>query len=133
MTELEAWQAAYPQIRERGALVVAISPQLPRQNDFTVQQHHLTFPVLSDAGSAVAALFGITYMVSPAMQAHYRSILINIPFTNGTQTAADGTDTTWRLPLPATFVIAQEGKVLFAEAHADHRVRPDPQDVLAAL
>ena len=75
MTELEAWQAMYPVVREHGALVVAISPQLPRQNDFTVQQHNLTFPVLSDAGSAVAALFGITYMVTPAMQQHYRSIL----------------------------------------------------------
>ena len=101
---------------------------MPRQNDFTVQQHRLTFPVLSDAGSAVAALFGITYMVSPAMQAHYRSILINIPFVNG-----DQGDNTWRLPLPGTFVIAQSGTILFAEAHADHRVRPDPTDVLAAL
>jgi peroxiredoxin len=128
MTELEAWQAQYPIIRERGALVVAISPQLPRQNDFTVQQHNLTFPVLSDAGSTVAAQFGITYMVSPEMQAHYRSILINIPFVNG-----DQGENTWRLPLPATFVIAPSGKILFAEAHADHRVRPDPMDVLAAL
>jgi hypothetical protein len=77
---------------------------MPRQNDFTVQQHNLTFPVLSDAGSAVAALFGITYMVTPEMQAHYRSILINIPFVNG-----DHGENTWRLPLPATFVIAQSG------------------------
>ena len=36
MTELEAWQTLYPRVREAGALVVAISPQLPRQNDFTV-------------------------------------------------------------------------------------------------
>ncbi len=101
MTELEAWQAFYPQVREAGALVVAISPQLPRQNDFTVQQHNLTFPILSDAGAAVAALFGVTYRVTPEMQAHYRSILINIPFVNG-----DHGENTWRLPLPATFVIA---------------------------
>ena len=128
MTELEAWQNFYPQVREAGALVVAISPQMPRQNDFTVQQHNLTFPVLSDAGAAVAALFGVTYMVTPAMQAHYRSILINIPFVNG-----DHGENTWRLPLPATFVIGQSGNVLFAEAHADHRVRPDPADVLSSL
>ena len=136
MTELEAWQSAQETMKERrsqdagerGPLIVAISPQMPRQNDFTVQQHNLTFPVLSDAGSAVAALFGITYMVTPQMQQHYRSILINIPFVNG-----DQGENTWRLPLPATFVIAQDGTILFAEAHADHRVRPDPMDVLAAL
>jgi peroxiredoxin len=125
MTELEAWQELYPTVRERGALLIAISPQLPRQNDFTVQQHNLTFPILSDAGARLADAFGITYTVSEVMQRHYRSILVNIPFVNG--------DQSWRLPLPATFVISRSGQILFSEAHADHRVRPDPMDVLAAL
>jgi peroxiredoxin len=133
MTELEAWQAAFPAVRERGALLVAISPQLPRQNDFTVQQHRLTFPILTDTGAALATQFGVAYSVPEAMQQHYRSILINIPFINGTHRTSDGADTTWRLPLPATFVISRENRVLFAEAHADHRVRPDPEEVLAAL
>ena len=133
MTELEAWQSAFPAVRDRGALLVAISPQLPRQNDFTVQHHDLTFPILSDAGSHLAASFGITYIVPEPLRLHYRSILVNIPFING--------DDTWRLPLPATFVIKPHrdaagnisGRILFAEAHADHRVRADPKDVLAVL
>ena len=133
MTELEAWQQLYPAVRERGALLIAISPQLVRQNDFAVQHHRLTFPILTDPGATLAAQFGIAYTVSEPMQRHYRSILINIPFINGTQRSPDGADTTWRLPLPATFVIAQSGAILFAEDHADHRVRPDPQDVLAVL
>jgi peroxiredoxin len=132
VTELEAWQAAFPRVRERGALLVAISPQLPRQNDFTVQHHSLTFPVLSDAGCRVAEMFGIAYAVPERMQRHLRSILINIPFVHG-----DQGDATWRLPLPATFVLKPDahGKatVAFAEAHADYRVRPDPADVLAAI
>ena len=132
MAELEAWQAAFPQVRERGALLIAISPQLPRQNDFTVQQHGLTFPVLSDAGCRVAEMFGIGYTVPERMRLHLRSILINIPFIHGDQGEA-----TWRLPLPATFVLkpgaSGEATIAFAEAHADHRVRPDPADVLAAL
>ncbi len=132
MTELEAWQAAFPQVRERGALLVGISPQLQRQNDFTLQQHSLTFPILSDAGCRVADMFGIAYTVPEGMRAHLRSILINIPFIHGEQG-----DATWRLPLPATFVLkpGTDGRasVAFAEAHADHRVRPDPADVLATL
>jgi peroxiredoxin len=54
--------------------------------------------------------------------------MINLPFIHG-----DQGDSTWRLPLPATFVISRSNKILFAEAHADHRVRPDPRDVLAVL
>ena len=128
MTQLEAWQAAFPAVREKGALLVAISPQLPRQNDFTAQHHNLTFPLLTDAGSVLADAFHVAYTVPEPMQQHYRSIMINIPFING-----DQGPNTWRLPIPATFVIAPSGKITFAEAHADHRVRPDPKDVLATL
>jgi peroxiredoxin len=136
MTQLEAWQAAYPAVREHGALLVGISPQLPRQNDFTVQHHNLTFPLLSDAGSHLANAFRVAYTVPEPMQQHYRSIMINIPFING-----DQGPNTWRLPIPATFVIKPTrdaantvtGTIAYAEAHADHRVRPDPQDVLATL
>ncbi|WP_263379987.1 peroxiredoxin-like family protein [Granulicella paludicola] len=128
MTELETWQSLYPTLRERGALFVAISPQMLRQNDFTVQQHNLTFPVLSDPGAHVAASFGAAYSVTDKMRSHYRSILINIPFLHGDQ----GADT-WQLPIAATFVVSREGKVLYSEAHADHRVRPEPQEILAVL
>jgi hypothetical protein len=89
--------------------------------------------VLSDPGSQVATQFCVAYTVPPPMRAHYRGILINIPFINGTQTSDPNGDATWRLPLPATFVVKPSGEIVFAEAHADHRVRPEPQDVLAAL
>jgi peroxiredoxin len=49
--------------------------------------------------------------------------MVNIPFVNG--------DESWRLPLPATYVIACDGRVAFAEAHADFRVRPEPEEVLS--
>ncbi len=128
MTQLEAWQAAFSQVRAHGALLVAISPQLPRQNDFAVQHHGLTYPLLSDAGCRIADAFRVAYAVPEPLQEHYRSIMINLPFIHGDQ----GADT-WRLPVPATFVIAPSGRILFAEAHADHRVRPDPYDVLTVL
>jgi peroxiredoxin len=42
-------------------------------------------------------------------------------------------DASWRLPLPATYVLAQDASVLYARAYADFRVRPEPAEVLAAL
>jgi peroxiredoxin len=123
-TELETWRDLYGQIRERGVLLVAISPQVERQNDFMANQHGLPFPVVSDAGNKVAAQFGLVYKVPEEMQSYYRSILVNIPFVNG--------DESWTLPLPATYVVGRDRKILFAEAHADVRVRPEPDEVLAA-
>ena len=128
MTELGEWQRLYTQVRRRGALLVAISPQQPRQNGFTADQHHLTFPLLADAGNRVASSFGLTWTVPPKLQQHFRSILVNIPHTNG--------DASWQLPLPGTFVLrgsASEASVVWAEAYADHRVRPEPSRVLDFL
>ena len=125
VTELESWRDLYTSVRKRGALLVGISPQTVRQNDFTAVQHGLAFPVLTDAGCLVADQFGLAYSVALGQQQYYRSILVNIPLVNG--------DASWRLPLPATYILAQDGTVLYAGAHADFRVRPEPLGVLDAL
>ena len=133
ITELETWRELQPEIRRRGALFIAISPQTPRQNDFTLQQHALTFPLLSDPGAAVAAQFGIAYPIPPHHRRYYQSILVNIPFNNAGLSYHNATEESWHLPLPAVFVIKQDGTIAFSEAHADFRVRPEPAAVLAAL
>ncbi len=125
VNELEAWAGFYDQVRARHGLLVAVSPQTARHNDFTVTQHGLPFPVLADARAAIAEQFGLVYTVPDYLQRYYRSILVNIPSVNG--------EPSYRLPLPATYVIAQDGTVLFASASADFRVRPEPADALAAL
>ena len=125
MTEMETWRDLYAQIRAAGALLVAISPQTQRQSDFTGQQHNLPFPLLHDAGSALAAQFGLVYTVPEYHQRYLRSILVNLPFLNG--------ESSWTLPMPATFLLDASGTVRFAEAHADFRVRPEPSSVLDAL
>lgn len=133
VTELEAWQRLLPELRHpahgRPALLVAISPQTQRQNAFTAGAHAkpegFTFPILSDPGAQVAAKFGIHYTVPERDRAWYRSMLVNIPLLHG----ADD----WTLPLPATFVLSPEAKVVYASGRADHRVRPDPTEAIRAL
>jgi peroxiredoxin len=124
-TELEAWRDLYPIVRERKALLVAISPQTIRQSDFMQGQHSIPFPLLFDEGCKVGEQFGLAYTIPPFHQQHYRSVLVNLPFVNG--------DQSWNLILPATYVIDRDATVLFAEAHADFRVRPEPEDVLRHL
>jgi peroxiredoxin len=87
--------------------------------------HGLPFPVLTDPGNALAEKFGLAWTVPEYLREYYLSILVNIPYVNG--------EKSWRLPLPATYVIGKDRKVLFAEAHADFRVRPEPEEALAAV
>jgi peroxiredoxin len=124
-TELEAWRNRYDELRANGALLAAISPQSVRQNDFMAQQYELPFPVLSDPGCKVAEQFGLAWQVPELLQEQYRSVLVNLPYING--------DESWLLPLPATYLLDSAGRVVLAEAHADFRVRPEPDEVLAAV
>ena len=120
VTELEAWRELHPRLREAGALLVAVSPQTVRQSDFMVGQHMLPFPILSDPACTVAEKFRLAYTVPDFYREYFKSILVNIPFVNG--------DMSWRMILPATYVISPTGRVVFAEAHADFRVRPEPEE-----
>jgi peroxiredoxin len=133
ITELEAWRELQPELRRRNALFVAISPQTTRQNNFTRQQHNLPYPLLSDPNAAIAEKFGIAHTIPPEQRRYFQSILINIPFNNAGLSYHNATEASWRLPLPAVYVINRANILVFAEAHADFRVRPEPADVLAAL
>ena len=133
VTELERWRDLHDEVRSLGAFLVAISPQTPRQNDFTLQQHGLPFPILSDAGAELAERFGIAYSVPVEHRRYYEGILVNIPFVNSGGTYKTASEESWRLPLPAVFVVRQDGTIAFSEAHADFRVRPEPSEAMEAL
>lgn len=134
ITELERWRDLYPELRRRGALLVAISPQTRRQNDFAAQQHGLPFPLLSDPGARVATEFGLAHNIAGAARSYYRSILVNIPFANSGLSYDKAPDSAWNLPLPGLFLLRQgTGEILFSEAYADARVRPEPADLMALL
>lgn len=132
-TELERWRDVHAEVRGMGALFVAVSPQTRRQNDFMLQEHSLPFPILTDEGAAVAEQFGVGYAVPETHRAYYKGILANIPFVNSGLMYKDAPESSWRLPIPAVFVIRQDGTIAYSEGHADFRVRPEPADVLNAL
>ncbi len=115
----EAWRELQPELRRRNALFVAISPQTTRQNNFTLQQHSLRYPLLADPNAAIAEKFGIAYTIPPEHRRYFQSILINIPFNNAGLSYHNSTEASWRLPLPAVFVINRTNTITFAEAHAD--------------
>jgi len=133
VTELERWRDLHADLRHRGAFLLAISPQTKRQNDFTLQQHSLPFPILSDPGAEIARAYGLAHVIPQPQRNYYRSILVNIPFANAGLTYDTATEASWTLPLPATFLVKQDGTIAFAEAHADFHVRPEPADIFAAL
>jgi len=123
MSSIGAQLAA--KIAAAGATLVAVSPQTEKQAFFMHDQHKLAFPLLVDAGNQLARQLGLVYQVPKEQQSLYSRTFINLPFANG--------DSSWELPIPATFVIDRDGTILLASADEDYTNRPEPMEVLSAL
>lgn len=123
--QLEAMKAIYLQLQRLGALLVAISPQTVHQSYLMADQHRLRFPLLSDTGNKVAREFGLVYRVPPYQQEIYQRAFVNLPFANA--------ESSWELPIPATYVIDQDSTILYAAANPDYTERPEPNEILRIL
>jgi peroxiredoxin len=123
--ELQALQAALPEFKTLGASLVAISPQTSVNSRKSVRQNALDFPILSDTHNDVAAAFGLRFDLPDYLVDLYKSLKNDLPSFNG--------DASWTLPMPARYVIAPDGMILYAEVNPDYTRRPEPEDMLPAL
>jgi peroxiredoxin len=124
--DLEALEAAHSEITNAGATLIAISPQLPVNSRKSIRQNGVTFPMLFDPGNDVAAAFGLRYTLPDYLIDLYKNAFKNdLEQVNG--------DPSWTLPMPARYVIGEDGVIRYAEVSPDYTNRPDPSEILAVL
>ena len=125
LMELRALQGALSGIRDRGAEVLAISPEINERVDDLRTRESLGFPVLCDANNAVARRFGIVHDLPESLQRLYLKWGYSLPEFNGIDR--------WELPLPATYVIDTGRRVRAAVVEKDPTRRMDIKDILSVL
>lgn len=113
------------EIKSAGANLIAISPELPDKSLTTKEKNNLEFEVLSDSGNKVAKKFGIVFQLPKNLQEIYKQFGIDLIATNG--------DSSFELPLAATFIIGQDGKILYRFVDTDYKKRMDPEEILKQL
>lgn len=123
--ELKALQARLPEIEDLGATMVAISPSNPDHSASAAGKNEVTFDVLSDSGNRVARQFGLVFTLAEEVRPIYDKFGVDMPEHNG--------DDTFELPIPATYVIGTDGKIIKAFADANYIARLEPEEVVAAL
>jgi|SRR5215467_1025979 len=123
--QMEAMNAIAPEIQAAGATLMAITPQIQKQAYFMHDQHKFRFPLLVDAHNDVARQFGLVYRVPDEQQVIYRRTFVNLPLVNG--------DESWELPIPATYALDRDGRILFTSVNEDYMKRPEPREVLRAI
>lgn len=123
--QLRAYQRILPEIRELGGQLVAVSPEPQDASLSTAEKNALEFEVLSDVDVTAARSFRLLFDLSERLKQTYIGMDKDLSVMN-----ADGQ---WHLPIPATYVIAQDGRVELAFVDPEYRHRLEPSDILAAL
>jgi len=81
--------------------------------------------MLRDAGNAVAEKYGLVFTLPDDLRKIYLGFGIDLARGNG--------DGTWRLPIPARFVINRRGVIRAADADPDYTRRPEPARTVEIL
>ena len=118
-------QRELEKIKAKGASLVAISPMLPDGTQYLATKRCLEFPVCSDLGNSVAKEFNITFEVMPEVRDTMTKWGEHLPAING--------DETWEIPLPATYVIHQNGDIIWHFIDDDPGIRAEMDDIVAAI
>lgn len=112
-------------IKSLGAELVAISPQLSDQNLNLQEKESLEFHVLSDVGNAVAKDFGLVFTLPETLRPVYAQFGIDLPAANG--------DDSFELPVPATYVIDQNSRIVLDFLEINHTLRLEPSRIIEVL
>ena len=102
-----------------------VSPQVARTPRETAEPKPLAFEVLRDFGNRVAEAYGLVFTLPDDVREIYLKVGIDLARGNG--------DGTWRLPIPARFVIDRAGIIRAAEADPDYTRRPEPARTVEVL
>jgi len=123
--ELKALQNALPEIKSLDAQLIAISPNTPDNSISSIEKHGLEFEVLTDAGNKIAKEFRLVFNLAEELHPIYQQFNFDIPKYNG--------DESWELPIPATYIVNTDGKIVHAFVNADYTKRMEPTEIISKL
>ena len=117
--------AVLPAIRDLGADLVVICPQLPEYLAELKTKQKLDFPLLHDFGNAYAERLGIAMTLPDDLAAVYGGFGLDLPKLNG--------DGAWKLPVPSRWIVDGAGILRDVFDDPDYTTRPEPDEMLARL
>lgn len=123
--QLRDLQKHLDDIQNAGANLVAISPEAPDETAKTVKKADLGFYVLSDIKGEVAKSFGLTFPLPEGLKEVYQKFGIRLDKVNATKK--------WELPLSATYVVSQDGRVIYSFVDIDYKKRAETSELVALL
>ena len=123
--ELLALAEIYPDVKRLGGEIVSIMPERAAPVRRLRESFELPFEILTDMDNAYALTCSLMISLGSAVRELYLSIERDLAEYQGNDA--------WFVPIPATFVIATDGRVHDRLVHPDFGRRMAPDDILGSL
>lgn len=114
------------QIEATGAKLIAITSESYDNVSKTKEQTGANFTIISDIDGSIRNAFDVNFKVTEEYQAMIQDKLqVSIAETNANKQA--------ELPVPATFIIDKNGKIIYKQFNPDYNIRASVDDILNNL
>jgi len=123
--ELRAMREIDRDIRGFGARLISIVPETQAYSRKLVEDNNLPFKVLMDLDLGYALSLGLVVSTGETVRALYGKMGLDLALFQGNEG--------WLLPIPATFVIARDCRIVARYVDPDFRNRMEPRAILEAL
>jgi peroxiredoxin len=125
--ELKRFEDSLQLIKDKGAELIAISPETQEGITKTVEKTKAAYSVISDSDAKIIKAYDVAYKVDEKTLARYKSFDIDLSVTNGQNPKNT------LLPVPALFIISKEGTVKYRYFNEDYKKRPSVKEILDNL
>ncbi len=112
-------------ITDRGANIIAVTPESNEYIDVTVEKSNATFSIIYDEGHEIMDAYDVTWHVSALAHLFYKLSGKNI------NRASKNSDRA--LPVPATYIIGQDGKIKGSYFNKDYTKRMPISSIVNVL
>lgn len=109
----------------RGAKIVAVTPESRKYSSQLAADSQQRFPVLTDVDNGYALALNLAIWVDDDMAQLIQGAGWDVPSYQ--------TGCSWVLPIPATFVVGRDGRVVARYVNPDYRTRMEIEDILSGL
>lgn len=112
-------------IKDKGATLLAVSPEKPESISITVEKTKASYSILYDEGLKIMKAYDVEYELSENTVTRYRNSNIDIIENNGKNGKY--------LPVPAIYIIDKESTVTYRFFEPDYKKRPSVAEILKQL
>ena len=123
---LREFQQQINAFKEQGATLLAVSVDLKKYALKAVEKNALGFQVISDPNAKILGDYNLFFKVPEDLAKTYKTEYnIDLEAHSGNKDHI--------IAVPATYVINKKGKIIFAYANKDYKIRTSPEEVLQVL